>query len=710
MQESLGNIGPTSSSHSADMEDFGATNVDRKTGMGKRGALPQVKLPDLTIANLRTKMEAEYAGRPEGTTANIRTALGHMIRELKLTETTPLDPIFTSDFERSIDRVQKTFRHKTVSARRDFAQLVKTLREIALRLFSSRGLPAKFHDALIQAMSNAGYDGYHLAKAAKVPIGTMYHWVRGTGNPSLLGKYYKLNAKRLSRLERVLGIPAGTLSSRIVAADRRQVVMAQRTRIQRTRAQSLRYAAGRVKFRFFGDLLPPKLVAVWERYLKYKTAVDAGYAVDGEPVRRRRKWRTRRATLPGRSVAVVVPSADKEHMLIGTVMAFACLPSDLAAAATFARQGMEARHLWRLQENISDREYEEMSPLFLGLGRDPESLTIMDLVNPAVLAAFIGWRILRSGGESGWIRTVLGIPIAMLDPDYGFVTQSVDLAWDYAGWARVDPVADPDGYELQREKWAKHCKRLHARMSDLKRQWGSSGRKSRDPHVELAPILQLQDPIRPLIEMIDNHAASRPLGRSSKDYAVWLRDTILLRLFASMPLRNRNVRDMEWYGNNSGNLYRDRGGMWRIRFASSDFKNESGAASEPYDVPVAASLHPFITEYIGGVRQQFGNCDDPAVFLCRAQNGKPPRRFCATGLSMRIYMLSSRFLPKAVGVIGFRTHAYRHIAATAYLKGHPGDYVSLAHILHDRLETVLKNYAYTRAADGVKSFHAFVGA
>jgi hypothetical protein len=47
-------------------------------------------------------------------------------------------------------------------------------------------------------------------------------------------------------------------------------------------------------------------------------------------------------------------------------------------------------------------------------------------------------------------------------------------------------------------------------------------------------------------------------------------------------------------------------------------------------------------------------------------------------------------------------HAFRYVIATDHLRRHPGDYLTVATLLHDKLETVLKNYGHLRVEDGLR--------
>ena len=46
--------------------------------------------------------------------------------------------------------------------------------------------------------------------------------------------------------------------------------------------------------------------------------------------------------------------------------------------------------------------------------------------------------------------------------------------------------------------------------------------------------------------------------------------------------------------------------------------------------------------------------------------------------------------------------------ATDWLRNNPRDYLTVAHILHDRLETVLAEYGHTDTKDGMERYYAYL--
>jgi site-specific recombinase XerD len=67
--------------------------------------------------------------------------------------------------------------------------------------------------------------------------------------------------------------------------------------------------------------------------------------------------------------------------------------------------------------------------------------------------------------------------------------------------------------------------------------------------------------------------------------------------------------------------------------------------------------------------------------------------------------LTKRLVPETPG---FGPHAFRHLVATDYLRKHPNDFLTVAVLLNDRLETVLKAYAHLRQDESFDRYEAYM--
>ena len=262
-------------------------------------------------------------------------------------------------------------------------------------------------------------------------------------------------------------------------------------------------------------------------------------------------------------------------------------------------------------------------------------------------------------------------------------------------------------------EWGNKCSAWAAELKELLPFAGTG--KSRAARDKLKPIFDQRDLLAVVNTIIENHAADRPVGKlvagwsGSVLLAVWVRDQLLLRMLAANPLRSRNYKEMRWVAKpapqDRGNLYQAADGSWRLHFEPSDFKNGRGAAKETYDVAVPKALHPLIELYLTSARPillRSGVATD-RVFVSR--DGDP---FRDAGLGSVVLSLTGRHVQDDVDSLGFRAHAFRHIIATAWLRAHPKDYLTVAHILHDSLRTVLDNYAHDKPGDGLELYNEWL--
>jgi integrase len=226
---------------------------------------------------------------------------------------------------------------------------------------------------------------------------------------------------------------------------------------------------------------------------------------------------------------------------------------------------------------------------------------------------------------------------------------------------------------------------------------------SRKPNEPIQQLLNLSEPLAPVVRAvarIDQLAAESAPG--SVDEALHKRDALLLSMLMANPLRARNFHLMSWSEDGNGSLYRRENGQWRLRFVADDFKNMTHAAQTDYDAPLPAALNERIEEYLVEFRPRLTKDTPNCKVLFPTQKGK----IWAT-LGQHFQKLTSRHIPETPG---FGPHAVRHLVATDWLRKHPNDFLTAAMLLHDKLETVLRNYAHLRQDDAFTRFEAHLDA
>lgn len=162
---------------------------------------------------------------------------------------------------------------------------------------------------------------------------------------------------------------------------------------------------------------------------------------------------------------------------------------------------------------------------------------------------------------------------------------------------------------------------------------------------------------------------------------------LILRLLVRVPLRSRNIREMQL----ATNLFKDAQGLWTIRFRGKELKvaSRNGRINEvrsPFPPELVEHLEEFLTLY----RPLLPNAvSDPHVFLTRG--GRPFGEVSLTAmlrLHVFVHTNGKRFYP----------HLIRTIWTDAMLL-EGADISTVAFRLNDRPETVLRRYHELRAND-----------
>lgn len=301
----------------------------------------------------------------------------------------------------------------------------------------------------------------------------------------------------------------------------------------------------------------------------------------------------------------------------------------------------------------------------------------------SLVDAYIADKRERRGGE----KTSGDSPLPMRVAEYnheetGWITQNEATFRAKVQGFNVTPI----------QNWKEHCKSVKDYAKGIKKVAMNSP-KSRD-NEPIENILSAQNPIEYLFELNQGmrvHVSwRRRMGASGETLAVLIRNQLLLQMLSVNPLRINNYRMMTYRKDNRGNLYQRPDKTWALRFNPEDFKNQKGAADRPYDTAITIEDPSLFDEYLSVRHHLKGSKGNDRVFVT-PESDVVQFNPLITGLTRAI--LSS------VTKQGFGPHAFRHIIATGYIKTHPNGYQVVAGILHDRLTTVLNEYAHLQSAD-----------
>lgn len=604
---------------------------------------------------------------------NFASALRLWIRIHGFADARAINEDFGKDFDnlftRFCDNMNDTLAQRTQCDRQE--QILRW-RRIAEAVRRHDVLPDTFGEALRFCITSSSMSETAVARAVGLTPTALRHWMLRDGMPT------SRTLDNVLRLEELFKLPKGTLIGRIPQARRAWYArglarISTSTSFTKIRQQQTA-ATSNYTPKFQG-----RIAEQWETLIRFKTDSLR------DDARARNTWRTK---LIDRVSQRVHPSS----IIDGRVCATASV-----------NWGMIASFLgWLSLENA-------------GGPRIPaeEATTLAWLCHKDYVLQYAKWAMRRSNGKfHNGINVFIQVIESYLRPNSGFL------------WLN-ETIADtlPDGVlrrqmgtnsQRDTKAWQNFCATTRRELREFRERAADLHgiRRSRDPSERLAAVLNDEFPLRKLVEFVESIERNMPPPAHQRDYRAWLRDVVLCRLLLTNPLRIGQIAAITFRVDGTGNLIRMGAGRYRIQFAPEDFKNEKGAANSPYNVEVAPKLGEWIDRYLNESRPYLVGADETDRLLLATTKGPRKENIHLTAAGMvadvapkaeafyaRLRTLTSTYID---GCPGFGPHSFRHAIATDHLRRNPGDYLTVATLLHDKLETVLKNYSHLKAQDGLR--------
>lgn len=301
--------------------------------------------------------------------------------------------------------------------------------------------------------------------------------------------------------------------------------------------------------------------------------------------------------------------------------------------------------------------------------------TLAWLAVPDITDRFLDFLTTRSnglvhGGQGQFVRTVL----SLVHPESGYLAQQPNFS-----------LALP--VDFRPVDWSVSCAETRERMLAWKAEC-ASGEKSRRPEIAINGLLNLAEPFAPVlraVQQLDEMAHMCPEGGIQE--AVNKRNALLLLMLVHNPLRARNYKLMKTVESVNGYVYRS-GDTYRIRIPKSGFKNANSHQFDYYDVACLPLVSARLEDYLENYRPKLVGDTDDEGYLFVTDAGD-----FFQCLNTVVFQLTKKLIPETPG---FSPHAFRNLVATVWLSRHPDDYLTVAELLNDRLETVIKSYAHLK--------------
>ena len=564
---------------------------------------------------------------------NLKSTLHSYLAFFGKTEDSRVGVEMTSSFDESVasylreidvsHRTKRDRRHHLRAIRRHFGTLTANN---SIRLPKLTSLSAE----LRLALAKADIAPKTLAKRCGVSPSAMQRWLAGA-LPNRRG------VPALRRIEAELGLARDTLAGLITTDP----LTARQTEQQIEFRMNL---GKRCEDRYYLPLsdFSESLKGDWKALFDYKTAVTPTYERSARGV-----WRM----IPKATSEIKCPLVEKGSNVSPT--AFITL--------NFVRA-----YLGFLMRPVGDGGW--------GLSSE-EAQTLAWLAHPEALSAFLEFRTERSAGLKHRGQKVFCLAVAsLIRVETGYLRQREELLNSLPESYRPTP---PDS-------WVTMCDRAHKLLAA----WSKvSNGTSRVPEEPLAHLLDLDEPIQPILKAIrDIEQAAAAAFPGSVQQAILKRDALLLALLVSNPLRARTIRSLTVTQSNNGSVYRTSQG-WRIRLARAQLKNGEGSAGERYDVAISAWVGKILEEYIEEFRPVIASKDNRYLFPSSRSDK------IWADLGKHVFKLTKRYIPACNGI---SPHGFRHLVATTWLKKFPNCFLQVAELLNDKLETVMSAYAHLK--------------
>jgi hypothetical protein len=229
--------------------------------------------------------------------------------------------------------------------------------------------------------------------------------------------------------------------------------------------------------------------------------------------------------------------------------------------------------------------------------------------------------------------------------------------------------------------------------------------RPRDPKRALAEYLASQHPLDVVFEAIRLLERHRPTRHASAFFRA-LHEVAVFSLvgFASVPLRVGT-----WCLLRLDHVQTHRDGTLWVHAPKEIFKNRHYLQSD-YNVQVPEWAQPYWERYLHEWRQHLPGAVAGSPFvLTRVFPGPGKTDASGTLIDLRpmrpksMYVRMQQYTFATIGrALG--CHWVRHLAATDFLKNNPGNYPAAAAILHDKLETVIREYGHLETGDYFRLF------
>jgi transcriptional regulator with XRE-family HTH domain len=429
---------------------------------------------------------------------------------------------------------------------------------------SAKDLPAKFTDALDAALTRAALTVERLAIKVDVTNRLIYRWLNGTRTPSVE------SLPALRKIENALSLPPDTLVSRVIRTRAKQFAHSCYPEHIFVDGEEVKLRGNKKVLLFLRPLLPDDYS---ERPMEERTEIATWLFKNlVRPTTAWAQWHRPLCTLP-HAMKVFPPVVQKEWGELSIYKRDKLPPLGMKRNGSWSEDSASQYedNFRRLMAYLTLSTGTEDSR-FRGLGLDQSHLTLAAITCYPLIDGYFRWQARRrKDGPSVQSYSLADLHfvqmiIKLLSSEGGRLRQKPELA------EHLKPLPgfiDEHFIERARTDWNGLCDEAVAEYIHLAASIEEVAEEQRDPFEPILLVLDLDhpqyhDPISALRHFSQNiiNDLPDPSGAPIKA-ANQVRNYLIVRVLSITGLRSRNIRELTYREDNTGQLRR-KGDKWVV--------------------------------------------------------------------------------------------------------------------------------------------------
>lgn len=470
---------------------------------------------------------------------NTRHALNLFLQTLKIEMTAQIGPEFVAGFRDSVEKV--TGEISNAHSRKKFNTEINRWQKIYQKLLKGPSIPDDFHQAFRHLVDRSGLSLSVLAELIGLSYSALSAWYEGSGMPGWF------SIKALERLESLFKIPAGILVNKIPGLHIRRCF--RRLELPAFLQQNPKL------YRRISTHLPNNFCT-----LSPEEQEEIVESIQTDILRGDDEYAQRQMTLISLPYRLQT-WPQQAHLEFDSYADF--------KMAEMPPPGMRRQGKWKPSSRRKHRN--DFAYLFgaislppdaddvrlRGLGFPESQMTLALLVCPQIIDWYIKFRCEVRNQYTEFPIGLLHHYRSMLRRDTGWLRQSPSLA------SRLRPFACGDTQYITNDlisraqvDWDGICDDARTEFQKLIEKIQPLVTVARDPFQRIEGLLALDDPMKPLGELIKQMKQALPNPHTAPvEYHTGIRDLVIIGLIVVVGFRRGMFPKLNYTGDKNGHLY-----------------------------------------------------------------------------------------------------------------------------------------------------------